>query len=892
MNRNSLAPDQVSRPDLRFVVLGLAFVVVAMSRAVWAQTSQANDPTLVAAVRDLEAGTVTYRIVPYDTVTLRDGMRLFIDTGWCERPSRPGEWRNREIMPVTPLGAMGKQRLRTENVSEVLYWEARVLDYVSQRLANEGGSESLVALLERLEKMNAAWEPRERQILQLRLQLKAVRSRVAKRATNPATLAPALVELETLARAHRGEPAFIAEYSAIHAELALEALARGDHATTRDRLRDLERVAADAPATVNVRTAARRRARELLIDAEVAQRTGQAGEAAIALAAAASLGAGDTAIEAELRRQRKSETLLVGAFEPLPPGDLLPARTELQQFVSELIFERLFEPWSASAPQRLSNTASATISTGVANASSATGLGSAVSARASSGAPAINSRRYVRGPLVEWAELKDNGARVDVTLVEGRQFADGQPLSAGLVQEAARMASRPGVKEVLLLGSRQLAIRLAAHPQPFEGLSFPVSAGPRNGTGPFRLEASSDPSLSARLVRNPTHPSSRLAHSEVARPEVARPEVARSEVARPEVARPEVARPERTLAESPTTRSSAAISNHGSPLAGLIESIAIRRYTADQSARAANDLARGEIELLFPVFADDFADVSGGILRFARRPIRRESVWLLAVNHRHPLLAHRDARRALLLAIPRRTILREVFPLNAQNARHRVATGPFPPHSPAHDDSVPETPPDIIAARDLVASLRMKHPELFQRPMRLAFAVDEPRASQAMEKVLVALEAVGLPVQRMPLTVPGYLEQVLDNHDYDLAYYRLDHDDSLFDLRELFGIEPAQVERGGRNFMGYQDDQLWQVMIDASRGRTGVEIHTRQRQTHRRLHDQIAFVPLWWLEQFAVSGSRLVLRDPAGNPRPAIVDAPELGQGAAFWSLTPQERAR
>lgn len=81
MNRNSLAPDQVSRPDLRFVALRLAFFVVAMSRAVWAQTSQANDPTLVAAVRDLEAGTVTYRIVPYDTVTLRDGMRLFIDTG-------------------------------------------------------------------------------------------------------------------------------------------------------------------------------------------------------------------------------------------------------------------------------------------------------------------------------------------------------------------------------------------------------------------------------------------------------------------------------------------------------------------------------------------------------------------------------------------------------------------------------------------------------------------------------------------------------------------------------------------------------------------------------------------------------------------------------------------
>jgi hypothetical protein len=161
-----------------------------------------------------------------------------------------------------------------------------------------------------------------------------------------------------------------------------------------------------------------------------------------------------------------------------------------------------------------------------------------------------------------------------------------------------------------------------------------------------------------------------------------------------------------------------------------------------------------------------------------------------------------------------------------------------------------------------------------------------------MEKVRVALDEVGITAQLAPLTVPVYLDQVLDNHDFDLAYYRLDHDDSMFDLRGLFGIEPAQSERGGRNFMGYQDDNLWQVMIDASRGRTGVEIHGRQRQTHRRLHDQIAFVPLWWLEQFAVSGNRLVVRDTHGYQRPAIVDAPDLGYGAAQWSLVNQERKR
>jgi ABC-type transport system substrate-binding protein len=804
------------------LVLMIAIIAAVAPRAVHSQSIQANDPTLVAAVRNVEAGTVTYRVVPYDTITTRDGRRLFVETGWCERPSLPLEWRNRENLQVTPLGATGKQRLRTDDVTEVLYWEARVLDHVRQRIANDGGADALSALLTRLEQINAAWEPRERQTLELRLRLKAVRTRVAKRASAPGTLAAALADLETLARSHRGEPTLVVEYSAIHAELALEALSRGEHAITRDRLRDLERMAADAPATVNVRAAARRRARELLIDAEVAQRTGNAGAAAIALAAAASLGAGDAAIEAELRRQRKSETLLVGAFEPLPAGAPLPARTDLQRFVSGLAFERLFEPWSGAT---LSRTAGTT--------------------RGSSppGAAAATAQRYVRGPLVEWAELKDNGTRVDVMLAEGRQFSDGQPLSAGLVQEAARMASRDGIKEVTLLGSRQLSFRLSTHPQPLELLALPVFAGPRIGTGPFQLEANPDPLLAARLVRNPTHPAN----------------------------------------SSP---------KNAPPVAGLVESIAIRRYTADQAARAASDLARGEIELLFPAFADDFADVSGGILRFPRRPIRRDSVWLLAINHRHPLWTHRDARRALLLALPRQAILQEVFPPNPQNARHQVATGPFPPHSPAHDDSVPETLMDVVAARDLIASLRMKHPEAFQKPLRLAFAVDEPRSSLAMEKVRGALEAVGISAQLMPLTIPAYLEQVLDNHEFELAYYRLDHDDSLCDLRGLFGIAPRELERGGHNFMGYQDDNLWQLMIDASRGRTGVEIHSRQRQIQRRLHDQIAFVPLWWLEQFAVSGSRLVQRDAAGHQRPAIVDGPELTSGAASWSLATPERVR
>lgn len=812
----------ISHSTRIFSAVAIALVAVGSPSRVQSQNSPSNDPSLITAVRDIEAGTVSFRIIPYDTLTMRDGSRLFVETGWCERPSSAFEWRNRETMQITPLGSTGKQRVRTENISEVLYWEARVLDHVRLRLGNEGGVEPLAALLTKLEELNAAWEPRERQALRLRLRLKTIRAQVAKRSTSPTMLAPALADLEGLARAHRGDPALIAEYSAIHAELAMEALSRGDHSATRDRLRDLERVAAESPATANARAAARRRARELLIEADVAQRTGKAGEAALALAAAAALGAGDTAIEAELRRQRKTETLLVGAFEPLPTGPLLPARTELQRFVGNLIFERLFEPWSASTPSRLATNASGD---GVNVA-----VGSAPVVH-----PSVSGRRYVRGPLVEWAELKDNGARVDVMLVEGHPFADGQPLSAGIVQEAARAAGRTGIKDVLLLGSRQLAFRLAAHPQPFELLAFPVFAGSRNGTGPFQLETSTDPSLAARLVRNP-----------------------------------------------------GAAPNQS----GLVESIAIRRYTADQATRAASDLARGEIEMLFPVFADDFRDVSGGIMRFPKRPARRDSVWILAINHRHPLWTHRDARRALLLAIPRRTILQEVFPMNAQNARHQVATGPFPPHSPVHDDSVPETTPDNIAARDLVAALRMKHPEAFQRPIRLAYAVDEPRATSAMEKVRVALDEVGITAQLAPLTVPVYLDQVLDNHDFDLAYYRLDHDDSMFDLRGLFGIEPAQSERGGRNFMGYQDDNLWQVMIDASRGRTGVEIHGRQRQTHRRLHDQIAFVPLWWLEQFAVSGNRLVVRDTHGYQRPAIVDAPDLGYGAAQWSLVNQERKR
>lgn len=772
----------------------------------------AAEPQLVELVRDFRAGVVSYRVTPFDTIVIKDGRKMHVDVSWCSRPRMRDEWRDLDEIQVTLLGAQGRQGISPADVADVVYWETQALEYVRRRVAEDGPTAPLEALLARLKSLNPTWQTRDREALEIEVWLKSSQVRFRRRADSPENLDAALKQLDALLRTHRGDNLVLAQFATIHAELGREALQRDEFRAARDHCRELERFVPDARPTKLLRQEMRGRVKQLLVDASVAERLGKAGDSQQALAAAELLADGDPLAAKELGPQQRHEALRIGCFESLPTSGLLPPRTELQRAVAALLYERLFESDGVSA-------------------------------------------RYVRSPLVEAIEPKDNGLRIDVRLSEGVQFSDGQPFGASQVQASLKQADRTGIKAVRLLGSRQLSISVASHPQPLELLSVPIGAPPLAdaaiaaggadaaasrapvGTGPFVLTSSGDPTHVARLVRNPRYQSSKSAE-------------------------------------------------------GSFQEVIFKRYEASSIEQAVADLQQGDLHVLFPVLASDLAKIPNAATAFSTRPLRRESVWILAVNHRHALLKQRDARRALLLAIPREQILRDVFPLDAKRGRHRVATGPFPPQSPAHDGAVALADADAVSAADLVRSLRMKSPDSFAKPLRLVFPANEPGAAAAMGKVQEAAAKVDLPLELAPASSEDYVERVLDRQDFELAYQRIDHDNSLYDLRDLFGLDPAHLERGGRNFMGYQDEHVWQLLIEASRGRTGLEVYKLQQQVHRRLNDQIAFVPLWWLEQFVVSTNRLCLRDADRREQPVAIDPLTLFQRPETWYLQPKPRGR
>lgn len=777
----------------------------------------AAEPALVEVVRDFKTGMVSYRVTPFDTLKTNDGKTFYVEIGWCTRPRSVNDWRDVEEIQVTMLGTQGKQGIRPGDVADVLYWESRALDYVRKRLAEDSATAPLEAVLARLQNVNPRFLSAEREALELDVQLKAIRTRFQRRTESSENLAEALRLLDALMRARRDEGVVKNEFALIHAELGKQALQRGDFRGARDHARLLDQFVADLRPAKVLREEIRVRVRQLVIDSGVAERLGKADEARQALEAAELLAEGDPRAVQELGPRLRRETLRIGCFETLPAGSLLPPRTELQRTLAGFLYESLFqlEP---------------------------------------------GSWRYVRSPLVEAYEAKDNGLRVDVTLADGITLADGQPLTAVHVQAAFKRLVRSGVREVKLLGSRQLSIQLAPHPQPLELLATPLGIPGLDGP-----------------VADPPGPPGTVAGP----PAVVIPLGSGPFVMAPTVDSRQVARLSR--------RVPVAVSGRGpSPL----DEVVCRRYAASDWDKMAADLQSGELHLAFPVMVQELEALPRSATAYVARPIRRESVWLLAINHRHPLLQQRDARRAVLLAIPRADILKECYPPEAKRGRHQLVTGPFPPHAPAYDATVPVVAPDAVAAADLVRSLRMKLPAAFAQPLRLAFSADEPGAAAAMERVARAAGEVDLPLQLVPLSTDAYVAAVLERQEFDLAYFRLDHHSALYDLRDLFGLDPAHLDPGGRNFMGYQDENAWQLMIEACRGRTGVEVFKVQQQVHRRLHDQIAFIPLWWLEQFAVSTQRLCWRDADGRETPVPIDPFSLVQHPGTWYLQSPPRGR
>jgi peptide/nickel transport system substrate-binding protein len=263
------------------------------------------------------------------------------------------------------------------------------------------------------------------------------------------------------------------------------------------------------------------------------------------------------------------------------------------------------------------------------------------------------------------------------------------------------------------------------------------------------------------------------------------------------------------------------------------------------------ELKEGRLHVMLDVPTKQFLDLQAedlglrGVVTFHTLPSRR--IHFLAVNHRRTALQNPQLRRAIALAIDRTKLLNDSFRLDQKEARnfHRPLNGPFPAGSWACDDKVKADLYDLNRAKALAESakgpavrLKLLHPT-------------EDEAKRACEYIRIQLKELNIEVDFQEMS-PERLRQAVERDcDYDLAYYSYDYRDENYWLWPLF--DPQGTERGGSNYMGYVNDDLFLSYFQEMRNhRQFTALRNAAHELHNRFLEMMPFIPLWQLDTHVI----------------------------------------
>jgi ABC-type transport system substrate-binding protein len=288
------------------------------------------------------------------------------------------------------------------------------------------------------------------------------------------------------------------------------------------------------------------------------------------------------------------------------------------------------------------------------------------------------------------------------------------------------------------------------------------------------------------------------------------------------------------------------------------------------------------------------------------RGLEDRRVYILAVNHKVPVLKHQNLRRALAHAIDREGILNGAFrglPAGRQavgalgaalavaagpskqgrGELHRPANGPYPPKSwaSASTKGGPARLYDPDRARTLLRQAR-KVDGVAKVELTLKYPEGDPRVERACRDIARQLGALGdsagCPVRvRLVALPPRALRQALQDRDYELAYHHLDYADESYWLWPLFDPRAEAVKAGGSNYLGYQNDATLEGLFrTAMNHRDFARVRERTHLIHEHLSERMPLIPLWQLDV-------LVAVHPDLETGP--LDATHLFGEAARWRL-------
>jgi peptide/nickel transport system substrate-binding protein len=291
------------------------------------------------------------------------------------------------------------------------------------------------------------------------------------------------------------------------------------------------------------------------------------------------------------------------------------------------------------------------------------------------------------------------------------------------------------------------------------------------------------------------------------------------------------------------------------------------------------DLQAGRVQLLVDVPSRRCKELeSAGIRNVAVQTMRNQRVYFLAVNQRRPHLQNQALRRAIAHGIDRDAILTKCFRAGVMD-RHHVLNGPFPARSWPVQPTLPAQPFNADLAR--AQAEKAKAEGAVAGRLTLRYPQGDPaveEACQAIREQLISL-SLGIELQLLPRSERDLHQDVEQSHDYDLAYYSWDFPDKMYWIWPMF--DPRAVGPGGRNFLGYQNDDILESLL--RRMQTHREFAVVQelgRRIHQVLYERMPLIPLWQLDTHVAVHNSLSI--------PGEFDPLLVFPGVENWTLAPR----
>ncbi|MFO1095744.1 MAG: ABC transporter substrate-binding protein [Planctomycetaceae bacterium] len=214
---------------------------------------------------------------------------------------------------------------------------------------------------------------------------------------------------------------------------------------------------------------------------------------------------------------------------------------------------------------------------------------------------------------------------------------------------------------------------------------------------------------------------------------------------------------------------------------------------------------------------------------------------VLQINPQSAPLKVRELRRALLSAVDRGRILRDVVLRDPSAAHGRLASSPFPSFSPANSSDVGEKSFDQSAAMALLlAAARVTGNEL---PTLRMLVAQSPVERAAAAELVRDWKRVRLEVE---IVDPGAVTD--DDQDWDLAYRTLQIAEPTVALWPFLAAAPtAQITD-----LSVFPDWLRLALVDIDRTSDWGRALDNVRGLHGKLWSEVRCLPLWEVDGFLV----------------------------------------